>query len=148
MSTDTIRQPATTSAISASRLSAGLHVKGDITGKEDLHVDGTVEGLIQIESCKLTVGTNAKLIGDVVAREVIVQGSIKGNLRVRDRIEIKKEGSVVGDLTTTRILIEDDAYFKGSIEIDRNTTEASPDLDKPAYARAAAATVGPKTKIT
>jgi len=148
MSTDTIRQPATTSAISASRLSAGLHVKGDITGKEDLHVDGTVEGLIQIEPCKLTVGTNAKLIGDVVAREVIVQGSIKGNLRVRDRIEIKKEGSVVGDLTTTRILIEDDAYFKGSIEIDRNTTEASPDLDKPAYARAAAATVGPKTKIT
>ena len=147
MSTDTIRQPATTSAISASRLSAGLHVKGDITGKEDLHVDGTVEGLIQIESCKLTVGTNAKLIGDVVAREVIVQGSIKGNLRVRDRIEIKKEGSVVGDLTTTRILIEDDAYFKGSIEIDRNTTEASPDLDKPAYARAAAATVGPKTNI-
>jgi cytoskeletal protein CcmA (bactofilin family) len=83
-----------------------------------------------------------------VAREVIIHGSVKGNLRVRDRIEIKKDGSVVGNLTTTRILIEDDAYFKGSIEIDHKTTEARPDLDKPAYARAAAATVDPQTKIT
>jgi len=148
MSTDAIRPPSATSALSASRLTAGLHVKGDISGKEDLYVDGTVEGLIQLEPFKLTVGANAKLTGDVVAREVIVHGSVKGNLRARDRIEIKKDGSVVGDLTTTRILIEDDAYFKGSIEIDRKTTEASLDLDKPASARAAAVTVDPKTKIT
>ena len=148
MSTDAIRPPSATSALSASRLTAGLHVKGDISGKEDLYVDGTVEGLIQLEPFKLTVGANAKLTGDVVAREVIVHGSVKGNLRARDRIEIKKDGSVLGDLTTTRILIEDDAYFKGSIEIDRKTTEASLDLDKPASARAAAATVDPKTKIT
>ena len=147
MSTDAIRPPIATSTLTASRLGAGLHVRGDISGKEDLYVDGTVEGLIQLEPFKLTVGANAKLTGDVVAREVIVHGSVKGNLRARDRIEIKKDGSVVGDLTTTRILIEDDAYFKGSIEIDRKTTEASLDLDKTAYARAAA-TVDPKTKIT
>jgi cytoskeletal protein CcmA (bactofilin family) len=94
MSTDTTRQPITISAISASRLSAGLHVKGDISGKEDFHIDGTVEGRINLEPNKLTVGTNAKLIGDVVAREVIVHGSVKGNLRVRDRIEIKRDCNI------------------------------------------------------
>jgi cytoskeletal protein CcmA (bactofilin family) len=147
MSTEAIRPSSATSAPSASCLTAGLHVKGDISGREDLHVDGTVEGRINLEPYKLSVGPNAKLTGDVFAREVIVHGSVKGNLRVRDRIEIKKDGSVVGDLTTTRILIEDDAYFKGSIEIDRKATEASPNLDKPAYARPAAS-VDPKTKIT
>jgi cytoskeletal protein CcmA (bactofilin family) len=148
MSTEAIRPSSATSALSASRLTAGLHVKGDISGKEDLHIDCTVEGRINLEPYKLSVGANAKLIGDVVAREVVVHGSIKGNLRVRDRIEIKKDGSVVGDLATSRILLEDDAYFKGSIEIDSKTTEASPDLDKPAYARAAAVATDPKTKIT
>jgi hypothetical protein len=122
MSTDAIRPAIATLALSASRLTAGLHVKGDISGKEDLHIDGTVEGLIQLEPFKLTVGANAKLTGDVVAREVIVHGSIKGNLRVRDRIEIKKDRS--------RLILK------------------RPDLDKPAYAREVAATVNPKQTIT
>ena len=73
-----------------------------------------------------------------MAREVVVYGSVKGNLRARDRIEIKKDGSVVGDLTTARIMIEDGAYFKGSIEIDRKGATDGADLDKPAYTRAAA----------
>ena len=148
MSTDAIRPPVTPPASSAARLGTGLHVKGDISGKEDLHVEGNVEGLIQLEDYKLTVGASAKLTGDVVAREVVVHGSIKGNLRVRDRIEIKKDGSIVGDLTTNRIIIEDGAHFKGSIEIARKTTDASTDLDKPTYARAAVATVDPKTKTS
>jgi cytoskeletal protein CcmA (bactofilin family) len=70
---------------------------------------------------------------DVIAREVVVYGNVKGNLRARDRIEIKKDGSVVGDLTTARISIEDGAYFKGSIEIDK-TGDASDDSSK-SYAR-------------
>jgi len=114
--------PTTGSGASASgtaRLGASLHVKGEITGNEDLHIDGSVEGLVQLEDRKLTVGASAKLTADVVAREVVVYGNVKGNLRARDRIEIKKDGSVVGDLTTARIMIEDGAYFKGSIEIDK-----------------------------
>ena len=99
-------------------------------------MDGSVEGLIQLEDRKLTVGASAKLTADVVAREVVVYGSVKGNLRARDRIEIKKDGSVVGDLTTARIMIEDGAYFKGSIEIDRTGAEGGVDLEKPAYVRA------------
>jgi cytoskeletal protein CcmA (bactofilin family) len=91
------------------RLGSTLHVKGEITGNEDLLIDGSVEGLVQLEDRKLTVGAS---------------GNVKGNLRARDRIEIKKDGSVVGDLTTARISIEDGAYFKGSIEIDKTGDEA------------------------
>jgi cytoskeletal protein CcmA (bactofilin family) len=101
------------------RLGASLHVKGEITGNEDLSIDGTVEGLVHLEERKLTVGASAKVTADIIAREVVVYGNVKGNLRARDRIEIKKDGSVVGDLTTARIMIEDGAYFKGSIEIDK-----------------------------
>ncbi len=134
MSTDAIRPVASSGA--TARLGASLHVKGEISGHEDLLVDGSVEGLIQLEDRKLTVGASAKVSADVVAREVVVYGNVKGNLRARDRIEIKKDGSVVGDLTTARIMIEDGAYFKGSIEIDK-TGEAGGDreLDKPAYTR-------------
>jgi len=139
MSTDAIRPLTTPTDRATARLGSSLHFKGEISGNEDLHIDGTVEGLVQLEDRKLTVGASAKLTADVVAREVVVYGSVKGNLRARDRIEIKKDGSVVGDLTTARIMIEDGAYFKGSIEIDRGT-ETDTDVNRPAYARAASAT--------
>ena len=132
MSTDSIRPLASSPVGSTARLGASLHVKGEITGNEDLHIDGSVEGLVQLDDRKLTVGASAKLTADVVAREVVVYGSVKGNLRARDRIEIKKDGSVIGDLTTARIMIEDGAYFKGSIEIDR---KGEAELEKPAYAQ-------------
>jgi cytoskeletal protein CcmA (bactofilin family) len=123
------------------RLGASLHVKGEITGNEDLAIDGTVEGLVQLEDRKLTIGASAKLTADVIAREVVVYGNVKGNLRARDRIEIKKDGSVVGDLTTARIMIEDGAYFKGSIEIDKaGDSSDSHDLEKPAFTRTPRAT--------
>jgi cytoskeletal protein CcmA (bactofilin family) len=136
MSTDAMRPLSTTPSGSTARLGASLHVKGEISGNEDLHIDGSVEGLVQLDDRKLTVGATAKLTADVVAREVVVYGSVKGNLRARDRIEIKKDGSVIGDLTTARIMIEDGAYFKGSIEIDRAASSSETDLDKPAYSRA------------
>src|ERR1017187_559369 len=137
MSTDAMRPLSTSQSGSTARLGASLHVKGEITGNEDLAIDGSVEGLVQLEDRKLTIGASARLTADVIAREVVVYGNVKGNLRARDRIEIKKDGSVVGDLTTARIMIEDGAYFKGSIEIDK-TGEASDsgnDLDKPSYTR-------------
>jgi len=131
--------PATSDRMSSSggtaRLGASLHVKGEITGNEDLAIDGSVEGLVHLEDRKLTIGASARLTADVIAREVVVYGNVKGNLRARDRIEIKKDGSVVGDLTTARIMIEDGAYFKGSIEIDKTGDATSSDDDKPAYTR-------------
>jgi cytoskeletal protein CcmA (bactofilin family) len=143
MSTDTMRPLGATADRATARLGPSLHVKGEITGNEDLTIEGSVEGLVQLDERKLTVGATAKVTADVIAREVVVYGNVKGNLRAKDRIEIKKDGSVNGDLTTARIMIEDGAYFKGSIEIDKSSEKES---SGGSFARAAApATVGPKT---
>jgi cytoskeletal protein CcmA (bactofilin family) len=109
-----------TADLAPSRLGLSLHLKGEISGNEDLDIDGTVEGLVHIDEGKLTVGATAKLTADVIAGEVIVYGSVKGNVRGKGKIEIKKDGSVNGDLTTAQIIIEDGAYFKGSIEIEKS----------------------------
>jgi cytoskeletal protein CcmA (bactofilin family) len=119
MSTDAMRPLGATADRATARLGPSLHVKGEISGSEDLTIEGSVEGLVQLDERKLTVGATAKLTADIIAREVVVFGNVKGNLRAKDRIEIKKDGSVNGDLTTARIMIEDGAYFKGSIEIDK-----------------------------
>lgn len=120
-SAPTISSPSLVSQERAvSRLGAGLHIKGEISGTDDLIIDGSVEGLIQMEGRKLTVGSGAKIIADIHAAEIIVYGNVQGNLCARDRIEIKMAGEVLGELTTSRIMIEDGAYFKGSIEIDRH----------------------------
>jgi len=125
MSTDAMRPLGSTSDRATARLGASLHVKGEISGNEDLLIDGSVEGLVQLDERKLTVGATAKVTADIIAREVVVYGTVKGNLRAKDRIEIKKDGSVNGDLTTARISIEDGAYFKGSIEIDKSAEKES-----------------------
>jgi cytoskeletal protein CcmA (bactofilin family) len=140
MSIEAIRPLPPTPEGSTARVGASLHIKGEISGTEDLHVDGSIEGSIRLQERKLTVGTSGKVTADVVAREVVVYGSSKGNLRASDRIAIRKDGSVVGELTTAHILIEDGAHFKGSIEIDRKAVDIGPDLDTSAYARAATAT--------
>ncbi len=122
-------RPVTTSVRSSAWLGPNIQVKGEISGNEDLHVDGKVEGPISLGGHRLTVGRTANVSADTVAREVIVYGKVAGNLRARDRIEIKKDGSVTGDLNTARIMIEEGAYFKGSIEIDSSHTQVGADLD-------------------
>jgi cytoskeletal protein CcmA (bactofilin family) len=107
------------------RVGAGLHVRGQIYGNEDLQVNGSVEGPIQLGNGKVTVGASGRIIGDIGAREIVVHGSITGNLRAVDHIEIKAAGSVLGDIETARIITEDGAHFKGSIEIGHKVTEAA-----------------------
>jgi cytoskeletal protein CcmA (bactofilin family) len=123
-------------------LGSSLEVKGEITGTEDLHIDGAVEGLIHLDDRKLTVGATAKVTADVNARDVVVYGYLKGNVRAKGRIEIKKDGAIIGNLTTAQIMIEDGADFKGSIEIDRSATEQA---EKSVASRAAAASAGSKS---
>src|SRR4029077_19155736 len=122
------------------RLGCTLHVKGEISGNEDLYIDGTVEGLVHLGERKLTVGAVAKLAPDVIAGGVIVHGSVKGNVRGKRKIEIKKDGSVNGDLTTAQIIIEDGAYFKGSIEIEKSVEKEG---DKNMFSRTASASATP-----
>jgi cytoskeletal protein CcmA (bactofilin family) len=123
-------------------LGSSLKVKGEITGTEDLQVDGEVEGLIHLDERKLTVGATAKVTADIDARDVVVYGTVKGNVRAKGRVEIKKDGAIIGNLTTAQIMIEDGADFKGSIEIDRSATEQA---EKNTAARAAAAGAGAKS---
>jgi cytoskeletal protein CcmA (bactofilin family) len=141
-STDAMRPLGATADRATACLGSSLHVKGDISGTEDLLIDGSVEGQIQLDERKLTVGTTAKLTADINARDVVVYGYVKGNVRAKGRIEIKKDGSVYGNLTTAQIMIEDGADFKGSIEIDRSAAE---EADKNVSSRAAAAGAGPKS---
>ena len=128
MSTDAMRPLGATADRSTARLGPSLHIKGEISGNEDLTIDGTVEGLVQLDERKLTVGATAKLTADIIAREVVVYGDLSGSVSARDRVEMKKEGSMVGDLTTARLVIEEGAYYKGNIEIDRSQTQVGADL--------------------
>ena len=94
-----------------------LKVKGAISGHEDLYVDGEIEGTIELEENSLTVGPNGNVNADVKAREITVLGRLNGNVRAGERIEIRKTGSLEGDIATSRIVIEDGAIFRGSIDI-------------------------------
>lgn len=110
----------------SSLLGTTLHIKGAITGSEELLIEGSVDGTIDLGS-KLIVGKAAKLIADISADHVVVFGTVKGNVRATGQIDIKKDGSVIGNLKTTQVLIEDGAGFKGSIEINRDLDNLSDD---------------------
>lgn len=94
-----------------------VKIVGQIHSKEDLYVDGEVEGTVEALEHKLTIGPNGMVKATVRAREVVALGSITGNVEATDKLEIRKDAKLVGDIKTARIIIEDGAYFKGSIDI-------------------------------
>jgi cytoskeletal protein CcmA (bactofilin family) len=98
---------------------ADIVANAGMSSHEDVSLDGTMEGPLSLKCHRLTVGRSAKATAEVVADEVIVYGELTGKLCAGSRIEIKKDGSVIGTLTTPRIIIEDGAYFKGSVQIER-----------------------------
>jgi cytoskeletal protein CcmA (bactofilin family) len=125
MSPSTFKAPEPDMNRNAATIGKAVKIIGQIFSKEDLYVDGDVEGTIECQDNKLTIGPNGKLQAAVRAREVIVLGQIKGNVEATDRIEIRKDARLVGDIKTARIKIEDDAYFKGSIDIVKHDAKAS-----------------------
>ena len=102
-------------------------IKGELSGSEDLYVDGQVEGSISLKNYSLTVGPNGQVKASVEAKGLVVQGKLEGNIRAAERVELKKSAIVVGDIVTQRIAIEDGGYFKGKVEIQREAgkTEAA-----------------------
>jgi cytoskeletal protein CcmA (bactofilin family) len=119
----------------ASWLSPSMKIKGQISGNEDLLVDGTVEGPISVGQHKLTVGHNGQVTSGLAAREIVVYGKVAGNQKVvSESIEIKKDASVIGNVTTRRVVIEDGAGFKGSIEIEQSSKQVDSKDNSPAQA--------------
>jgi cytoskeletal protein CcmA (bactofilin family) len=114
-------------ARNSARLGSSLQIKGHITGTEDLQIDGKVEGSISLRGHQLTVGSAAQLTSEIHAAEVVVYGKVVGNVHARDRVDVKTDGSVVGDISTARISIEDGAHFKGRIEIDPAKSQSAAD---------------------
>ena len=98
-------------------ISKGLSIKGEITGTESLFIDGKVEGRINIPGNRVTVGKNGVVSASISAREIVVLGKLKGNVNATDRVDIRAEGALTGDVAAARISIEDGAFFKGGIDI-------------------------------
>jgi cytoskeletal protein CcmA (bactofilin family) len=94
-----------------------LIVKGEVSGSESLYIDGKVEGAINLPGNRVTVGRNGQVAANITAREVVVLGKVRGNIHASDRVDIRSEGSLTGDVAAARISIEDGAYFKGGIDI-------------------------------
>jgi cytoskeletal protein CcmA (bactofilin family) len=102
----------------AATIGPSITIKGEIRAREELLVDGDIEGSVESHSL-VTVGPNGKVLANIKAQEVIVYGSVRGNVEVVEKIAIRDKGSVVGDIKTAGISIDDGAYFKGSIDISR-----------------------------
>jgi cytoskeletal protein CcmA (bactofilin family) len=100
-------------------------IKGELSGSEDLYIDGQVEGSITLKSYSLTVGPNGLVKASVEAKGIIVQGKLEGNLQATDRVEIRKSAVVTGDISTQRISIEEGAYLKGKIDISGRAEKAA-----------------------
>ncbi|HEY7617943.1 MAG TPA: polymer-forming cytoskeletal protein, partial [Terriglobales bacterium] len=100
-------------------------IKGEVSGSEDLYVDGQVEGTIHLNDNNLTIGPHGQVHADVSAKGVVVEGQLEGNIQARERAELKKSAVAVGDIVTQRMAIEDGAYFKGKVEMQRD--KAKPD---------------------
>jgi cytoskeletal protein CcmA (bactofilin family) len=105
-------------------ISKGLFVKGEISGTESLYIDGKVEGAISLPGNRVTIGKNGQVGANVTAREVVVMGKVRGNVSATDRVDIRAEGALSGDVSAARISIEDGAFFKGGIDIRKPDAKA------------------------
>jgi cytoskeletal protein CcmA (bactofilin family) len=103
-----------------------LIVKGELSGSESLYIDGKVEGAINLPGNRVTIGRNGQVAANILAREIVVLGKVRGNCQASDRVDIRSEGSLTGDVIAARISIEDGAFFKGGIDIRKAGAEAKP----------------------
>jgi cytoskeletal protein CcmA (bactofilin family) len=122
-------------------ITKGLFIKGEISGTESLLIDGKVEGSIVLNGNRVTVGRNGQVAASITAREVVVLGKVRGNVSATDRVDIRAEGAVTGDVSAARISIEDGAFFKGGIDIRKADAPAKQAAPAAAEKETAKATV-------
>ena len=110
-------RPVTATAADQATIGKSLVIKGEVSGSESLYIDGRVEGSINLAGNRVTVGRNGEVSANINAREIVVLGKVRGNLTASDRVDIRSDGSLTGDVVAARISIEDGAFFKGGIDI-------------------------------
>jgi len=126
-----IEEPSFATRANSAVLGRSTILKGHIHGSEDLTIDGEVEGSVELQEHRLIIGPNGKMNATVKARVVVVLGILHGNVETRDKLEIRKDAKMVGDVRTARVVIEDGAYFKGTIDIIRAETPKPQPAAKP-----------------
>ncbi len=94
-------------------------IKGELSGGEDLTIEGQVEGKIDLRDQVLTIGSNGRIKAEIVARSIVVLGHVTGDLTASDKVDIRENGSVEGDVSAPRIAIADGSHFRGSIDMQR-----------------------------
>jgi cytoskeletal protein CcmA (bactofilin family) len=124
-------------------------IKGELNGSEDLTIEGHVEGTIQLRDHVLTIGPNGRIKAQVFAKSVIVLGEVMGNVTASDKVDIRDNGSVDGDIVSPRVAIAEGAHFRGSVDMQRKGGAGQPKADvKPAGAQAAATQQPPQQQQT
>ena len=105
------------SPVEAATIGRSLVIKGEISGSESLYIDGRIEGKISLPDNRITIGRNGSVQANITAREIVIMGKVNGNIECGDRLDIRSEGSVTGDVSTVRISVEDGAVLKGGIQV-------------------------------
>ena len=124
-------RPITTTTADQATIGKSLVIKGEVTGSESLYIDGRVEGSINLAGNRVTIGRNGVVAANINAREIVVLGKVRGNLTASDRVDIRSDGSLTGDVIAARISIEDGAFFKGGIDIRKPGSEKGKDGSTP-----------------
>ena len=121
-----ISRPSDSVRAEVAHIGKSVVVRGELSGSEDLYLDGEVEGSIELREHHLTIGPHGRVRASVNARDVVVHGQLNGNVQGTERVELKKSAVLTGDIVTQRIVIEDGAVFKGSIETRREAAKPEP----------------------
>jgi cytoskeletal protein CcmA (bactofilin family) len=133
-----------TAPVDQATIGRTLTIKGEISGTEALYIDGRIEGKITMPDSRVTIGRNGKVDASIQAREVVVMGKVTGNIDCSDRVDIRAEGSVHGDISTVRISVEDGAALKGGIQVRNEQKHKEAPAQSTANSVAAKAADAPK----
>ena len=119
-----------------------LVIKGEVSGAESIFVDGRIEGSINLADHRVTIGRNGNVAANINAKEIVIMGKVTGNVDCSDRLDIRSEGSLTGDIVTARISVEDGALLKGSVQVRTEEKDRKNNHKQEHQAKAAAATAG------
>jgi cytoskeletal protein CcmA (bactofilin family) len=106
-----------TASMEQATIGRSVVIKGEVSGAESLYVDGRIEGTVNFADSRVTIGRNGVVVANIDAKEVVIMGAVTGNIHCTDRLDIRSEGSLAGDVVTPRICVEDGAVLKGAVEV-------------------------------